>query len=74
MLRAFVLALHYDARRDVRDADGRVRRVDVLAALAAGAVGVDTEVIGLDVDDDGVVDLGLDKDAGEAGVAAFGGV
>jgi hypothetical protein len=58
----------------VRDAHGGVGGVDVLAALAAGAVGVDAEVFGLDVDDDGVVDLGRDEDAGEAGVAALGGV
>ncbi len=43
-------------------------------ALAAGAVGVDAEVFGLDVDDDGVVDFWRDEDGGEAGMAALGGV
>src|ERR1700722_16660264 len=56
------------------DADGGVGGIDVLAALAAGAVGVDAEIFGLDVDDDSVVDLGRDEDAGEAGVATLGGV
>jgi hypothetical protein len=63
-----------EAGGEVGDADGGVGGVDVLAALAAGAVGVDAQVFGLDVDDDGVVDLGRDEDAGEAGVAALGGV
>ena len=58
----------------MRDADGGVGGVDVLAALAAGAVGIDAQVFRLDVDDDGVVDLRRDEDAGEAGVAALGGV
>ena len=74
MLGALVLAAGDEAGGDVGDADGGVGGVDVLAALAAGAVGVDAEVVGLDVDDDGVVDLGRDEDAGEAGVAALGGV
>src|SRR5262249_8407957 len=51
-LRALVLALHDDAGGDVGDAHGRVGLVDVLAAGAGGAVGVDAQV--------GVVDLDLD--------------
>ena len=74
VLGALVLAAGDEAGGDVGDADGGVGGVDVLAALAAGAVGVDAEVVGLDVDDDGVVDFGRDEDAGEAGVAALGGV
>ena len=58
MLRALVLAAGDEAGGNVRDADGGVSGVDVLAALAAGAVGVDAEVVWLDVDDNGVVDLG----------------
>ena len=72
VLRALVLAAGYEAGGEVGDADGRVGGVDVLAALAAGSIGVDAEVVGLDVDDDGVVDFGRDEDAGEAGVAALG--
>src|SRR6185437_7720114 len=46
--------------------------VDVLAALATRAVSVDAEIVGLDVDDDGVVDFGREEDTGKAGVATFG--
>src|SRR5262245_13312692 len=51
-LGALVLALDDDARRDVRDPDGRIRLVHVLAAGAARAVRVDAQV--------GLVDLELD--------------
>ncbi len=54
--------------------DGGVSRVDVLTTLAARAIGIDAEIFGFDVDDDGVIDLGRDEDRGEAGVATFGGV
>jgi hypothetical protein len=72
VLRALVLALDDDVRRKVGDADGGVRGVDVLAALAARAVGVNAEVFGLDVDLDGVVDFRRDEDGGEGGVASLG--
>ena len=41
---------------------------------AAGPVGVDAQVLLLDVDDDIVVDFGIDKDGGKGGVAAAAGV
>ena len=72
VLGALVLTAGDEACWKVGDADGGVGGVDVLAALAAGAVGVDAQVFGLDVDDDGVVDLGRDEDRGETGVAALG--
>src|SRR6185437_9851210 len=72
VLGALVLALDDDAGGDVGDADGRVRGVDVLAALAAGAVGVGADLVGLDVDLDGVVDFRRDEDGRERGVAALG--
>src|ERR671919_1167751 len=67
-LRALVLALDDDAGRDVRDADGTVRFVHVLAPRPARAIGVDAEV--------GLVDLHLalvgeqrrDHNLGEGGV------
>ena len=49
-LRALVLALDDDARGPVGDPHGRVGLVDVLAARAAGAVGVDLEVLVVDLD------------------------
>ena len=53
----------------MRQAHGRIGLVDVLAAGAAGAVGVGAHVGGVDVDLDRVVDLGIDKQAGKRGVA-----
>ena len=54
--------------RQVRDAHGRVRDVDVLAAGAARAVGVDAEVLVGDLDLDVLVDLGRHVDGSERGV------
>jgi hypothetical protein len=48
VLGALVLALHDDARGQVGDAHRRVGLVDVLAAGAAGAVGVDAQVAAVD--------------------------
>ncbi len=56
----------------VRDADGGFDFVDVLAAVAAGAEGVNAQVVGLDVDFDAIVDFGDDEGGGEGGVAARG--
>jgi hypothetical protein len=74
VLAAAVLALHHDAGRDVRQPHRRVGLVDVLAAGAAGAEGVGAHVGRVDLDLDRVVDLGVDEQAGEAGVAAAGAV
>ena len=49
-LRALVLALDDDAGREVRDPDGGVGLVHVLAAGAARAVGVDAQVALVDLD------------------------
>lgn len=48
--------------------------VDVLAARAAGAVGVDLQVGGVDLDVVVVVDLGHHLQRGKGGLAAAGGV
>ena len=53
----------------MRDADGRVGRVDALAAGARGAVGVDAQVGLLDVDVD-LVGLGQDRHGGRGGLDA----
>ena len=55
---------------DVRDAHRQFGLVDVLAAGARGAIGVDAAVAFVDVDLDAVVDDRIDPDRGEAGVAA----
>src|SRR5690606_20851363 len=59
-----------DAGRDMRDAHRRVGRVDVLAAGAGRAVGVDAHFRFRDHDVDGIVDDRIDPGAGEGGVAA----
>ena len=56
------------------DPHRRVGLVDVLAAGAGGAVGVDPQVALVDLDLDGFVDHRPDFDLGEAGVAAGGGI
>ena len=50
VLRALVLALDDDARRQVRDADRRVGLVDVLAAGARRAIRVDLQIRLVDLD------------------------
>src|SRR5512145_3370068 len=74
VLRAVVLALHHDVRRQVGDAHRAVGAVDVLAAGARGAVGVDAQVGGVHLDLDRLVDLGVDEHAGEGGMPAGIGV
>src|SRR5690606_37226602 len=59
VLRAVVLALHHDAGGRVGNANGRVGLVDVLAAGAAGAIGIHAQVGGVDVDLERIVDLGV---------------
>ena len=53
----------------VGQAHRRVGLVDVLAAGALGAVGVDADVVPVDLDLDVVVDLRQDLDQGERGLA-----
>ena len=70
VLRAFVLALHDDAGRQMRQPNGRVGLVDVLPPGAAGAVGVHTQVLGADFHLDRLVDVGIDEQRGERRVSA----
>ena len=66
---ALVLALDDDAGREVGQAHGRVGLVDVLAAGALRAVGVDPDLVPVELDLDVVVDLGQDLDEGERRLA-----
>jgi hypothetical protein len=59
------LTLDNYSRGDMSDPDGRIGDVDVLTATAGGSVGVDTQIIRIDVDLDVVVDLGKDKNSRE---------
>ena len=72
VLRALVLATGDQAGGDVGDAHGGVGGVDVLSALAAGAVGIDADVFRLDDDFDAVVDFRRDEDAGKRSVPPLG--
>ena len=72
VLAALHLAGDDDAAGDVRDANGGFDFVDVLAALAAGAEGVELEIVGVDVDFDAVVDFGNHEDRSERSMASRG--
>ena len=50
MLRAFILAFDHDAAGNMGQANGGVSLVDVLAAGAGCAVGVNTQIVCIDVD------------------------
>src|SRR5258705_4482289 len=71
-LAALHLAGDDDPSGNVGNPDGGFHFVDVLAALAAGAEGVELQVIRLDVDFDAVVHFGNDEDGGERSVATRG--
>ena len=74
MLRTLLLARDHDARRQVREAHRGVRLVDVLAARATRPVGVDAQVLVLDLDVDVVLDLGDGLHGREARLTALVGV
>src|SRR5215204_6425269 len=69
VLAALVLALRHYSCREMRDPDGRVGLVDVLATGPRGSVGIHLEVFLLDLDLYGLID-----DGGEAGVPPRAGV
>ena len=60
--------------RQVRDAHGRRRLVDVLAAGAGRAIGIDAEIVVVDGDLVVIFDLGQHLDQRERGVAPVGGI
>ena len=68
-LAPLVLALGDDAGRQVGQADRRVGLVDVLAAGALRAEGVDPDLVPVELDLDVVVGLGQDLDEGERRLA-----
>ena len=49
-LATLVLALHYDTARQVSNAHGAIRLVDVLTACTATSIGVYLQVFGFDLD------------------------
>src|SRR5690606_36377504 len=74
VLRALSLTGDDDAGRDVREAHGRARLVDVLTAGARSAVGIGPHVLIEYLDFDVLVDLWIDPHAGERGVPAGVGI
>src|ERR1700730_16793336 len=72
VLAAFILALHYDAAGQVRNAYSGFHLVYVLAASASGAECVDSHFLGLDDDIDAIVNFRDDEDGGERSVPARG--
>src|ERR1035438_8752262 len=70
VLRALILALHYQSRRDVGHAHGGFGTVHVLAAGAAGSEHIHAQILRLDVDVDIVFDLGIGKNRRKGGVPA----
>src|SRR5436309_2183944 len=71
-IRSLILAAGHDAGGNMRDAHSRIRSIDVLPAFAAGAVSVNADVVGFDVDLDGIVYLGCNKHAGKRSMTALG--
>ena len=55
----------------MRDTHGGIGGVDVLTARAAGTVGVHLEVIGLDINVDVLLNIGIDKNGRKGGVPPF---
>ena len=56
--------------RQVRDANGRIGLVDVLAAGTRGAEGIDAQIRGIDLDGLDFLELGQDGDGARRGMNA----
>ena len=68
MLRAFILALHHDFGRVVhliRQTNGRIRHIHMLAASTARTIGVDAQACRIDVYFDGLIHFWRDQHRGE---------
>src|SRR3984893_15229860 len=70
VLAAFILALHYDAAGQVRNAYSGFHFVHVLAARAARAKSVDAHFLGLDDDINAIVNFRNDEYGSERSVPA----
>ena len=71
VLRALALALHDNAARHVRDPHRAVGLVDVLTTSTRRAIGVDAQILIVDLDLDLVVNDRVNPDRGKARVAAI---
>ena len=61
MLRALVLTLNDNPAGNMGNAHGGIGRVDVLAAGASRSIGVNAQILFVDVNFDVFVDFGIDK-------------
>ena len=73
-LRAFVLALYHDPRREVGDTNGGRNLIDVLTACAARMVNVDTNIVVVDFHFVVVFDFGHNFEGREGRLTALVGV
>ena len=74
MLRTFVLTGDHDIGRQMGQAHRRIGFIDMLAAGAAGAVGIDAQIVVINFDFNIVVDLGINEDRSERCMAARVGI
>ena len=74
MLGAVILALDDNTGRNVRDADGAVRSINMLTASPRRTVSVDAQVFVINDDVDRVVDHGIDADRSEARMTSSRGI
>ncbi|MPM77427.1 hypothetical protein SDC9_124430 [bioreactor metagenome] len=65
MLRTFILAADHSPGRQVSDAHRAVGGIHMLAARAAGAVGIDAQVFFLKFDRNIISELGYQVDRGK---------
>ena len=70
MLRAVVLALHHDTRRNMGQTHRAVGLVNMLPTRTRRAIGVDSQILILDLNLDRVVDYRIDPGGREARVSA----
>src|SRR5690242_12974414 len=74
VLRPFILALGHDSCGKMGDANGGVGGVDVLSAAASGSVGIDLQLLFLNVDGNVIVNFRDHENAGEGSVALLIGI
>ena len=68
MLASLILALHDHTGWGVRQSDGAIGLVDMLATRTTGSIAIFADVLFFDIDLDRIVDFGSDADRGETGL------
>jgi hypothetical protein len=62
VLRALVLALDHDSRRNVRNPDSGIGRIHMLSAFSGGSTRIDAQILLFDNDFDLVINFRIDGD------------